>query len=94
MTTITFDTHEFVKELEAAGMPSVQAEAFLKIQKKVLEHSIDNTLVTKGDLDKVERKLSDDIKDVKADIRLITWMLGILIGGVLMIALKLYFPVP
>jgi hypothetical protein len=93
MSTITFDTYKFIKELETAGMPTVQAEALLKVQQEILDHSIDNTLATKADLDKVERQLSDEIKDVKADIRLITWMLGIVVGGVLMVALKLYFPV-
>jgi len=93
MSTITFDTYKFIKELETSGMPTVQAEALLKVQQEILDHSIDNTLATKSDLDKVERKLSDDIKDVKADINLMKWMLGFIFGGILLVALKLYFPV-
>ena len=30
MSTITFDTHKFVKDLRDAGMPEPQAEAFVR----------------------------------------------------------------
>ncbi|TAN35478.1 MAG: DUF1640 domain-containing protein [Verrucomicrobia bacterium] len=33
MTPITFDTHEFIKELKNAGFSEQQAEAITKLQK-------------------------------------------------------------
>lgn len=89
MGTITFDTYKFIKELESAGVPHAQAEAMLKVQQEVLEHSIDNKLATHGDIERIERKLLEH----DGEFRLLRWMLGILIGGVIMVALKLYFPV-
>ena len=36
MSTITFDTLKFVKQLEASGIPPVQAEAFINAQRDIL----------------------------------------------------------
>ena len=103
MSAITFDTYKFITELESSGVPHAQAEAMLKVQQQIIEHSIGNTLATKADLDKleratktdldkVERKLSDEIKDVKSDIHLMKWMLSLIIGGILMLVLKAFSP--
>lgn len=32
MSTITFDTHEFIKEPKSAGLSAEQAEVFTKLQ--------------------------------------------------------------
>ncbi len=50
MTTITFDMLKFVKQLEASGVPPVQAEAFVLAQQQILSDVLDSTLPTKGDL--------------------------------------------
>jgi hypothetical protein len=50
MSTITFDTLKFVKQLEASGVPPVQAEAFVLAQQQILSDVLDSTLATKGDL--------------------------------------------
>ncbi|OQY47268.1 MAG: DUF1640 domain-containing protein, partial [Desulfobacteraceae bacterium 4572_87] len=34
MTTITFDTHDYIKRLKAAGFDDTQAEALSDAQKK------------------------------------------------------------
>ena len=93
MSTITFDTHKFVKELETSGMPTAQVEALLKVQQEILEHSIDNTLATKSDLDKLEHKIEIKLAEHDGEFRLIRWMLGFILGGITLVALKLYFPV-
>ena len=36
MSSITFDTHKFVKDLQAAGVPPAQAEAFVLAQQEIL----------------------------------------------------------
>jgi hypothetical protein len=47
MSTITFDTHKFIKKLEASGTPTNQAEAIAE----ALQGAIgDSSLTTKADL--------------------------------------------
>jgi hypothetical protein len=53
MSTITFDTHKFVKRLTEAGMPLNQAEILADEQTKL----IDERLATKDDLEKLELRL-------------------------------------
>jgi hypothetical protein len=69
MSTINFDTHKFVKELESAGMPPAQAEAFVRAQQEILAQALDTTLATKS-----------DIAGLDAKIDKLSWMLGILIA--------------
>jgi len=53
MSTITFDTHKFVKRLTEAGMPLAQAEILADEQASL----IDERLATKDDLERLELKL-------------------------------------
>ena len=57
MTTIVFDTHAFVKELAAAGMPEKQAEVLARAQATL----IDEQLATKQDLKELELRLKHDL---------------------------------
>jgi hypothetical protein len=82
MSAVTFDTLKFVKELESAGMPQAQAEAQAKALANVLSESLDTTLATKA-----------DIQEVKSELKLMKWMLGVLMGGIAFILLRLYFPI-
>jgi hypothetical protein len=86
MTTITFDTHKFVKDLESAGVPPSQAEAFVRAQQEILSQALDSTLATRSD---IERKLIEFEGEFKA----LKWMLGIIVGGVVMLILRAFFPV-
>ncbi len=78
MVTITFDTLKFTKTLEKAGLPPAQAEAFR-------EASGEADLVTKKDL-------FIALAPIHADLTLAKWMLGLLLGGVIAIILKTFFP--
>ena len=69
MSTITFDTLKFVKDLESAGVPPAQAEAFVRAQQEILSQSLDTTLATKSDI---------AVPDLKIDK--LSWMMGILIA--------------
>ena len=89
MTTITFDTHKFVKDLESAGVPPLQAEAFVRAQQEILSQALDSTLATRSDIERVERKLIEFDGEFKA----VKWMLGIIVGGVVMLVLRAFFPV-
>ncbi|MBF0176161.1 MAG: DUF1640 domain-containing protein [Magnetococcales bacterium] len=66
---LSFDTLAFVRKLETAGVPSVQAEAQAEAISSILqqvEESRLKDLATKGDIQLVKR----DIELVKADIEL------------------------
>ena len=54
MSTLTFDTHKFVKRLTEAGMPLGQAEVLADEQTKL----IDERLATKDDLKMMELRLT------------------------------------
>ena len=54
MSTITFDTHKFVKQLTEAGMPLRQAEILAEEQARL----IDERLATKDDLERLELRLT------------------------------------
>ena len=83
MSTITFDTLKYVKQLESAGVSAAQAEAFVVAQRDILADVLETQLATKADIRlvrddivKVERRM--DGLDAKFDK--LSWMLGILIA--------------
>ena len=61
MATPTFDTLKFVKELESAGVPAVQAAAYVR----ALVTALDSTLAAKADVASVK----DDIALVKTELK-------------------------
>lgn len=70
MTTITFDTHKFVRKLKDAGFEEKQAEALTEAMQAVINES---ELVTRRDL-------QIELAPVKSDINLMKWMLGVILG--------------
>jgi hypothetical protein len=83
MSTITFETLKFTKMLERSGVPSAQAEAFAEAFK---EASGEADLVTK-------KVLIFGLAPIQADLSRVKWMLGILLGGVIALILKTFFPI-
>ncbi len=83
MNAVTFDTHDFIKELESSGFTEAQAEALVRAQKRANEANLD-ALVTKLDL---ERELAP----VKSDLILVKWMLVLVIVVTVVPALKTLF---
>ena len=65
MASIAFDTHAFVKELTAAGMPEAQAEVLANCQAKL----IDEKLATKQDLKELEDRLRRDMKELELRLK-------------------------
>ena len=79
------DTLSLARELRAAELPSVQAEAIAAaIGKAVVE-----TAATKADLLQLEAKLEGKIEQLKAT--LLTWFIAtqLTVGAVVIAALKL-----
>ncbi len=72
MSTITFDTHKFVKQLEVAGVPTVQAEAFVNAQRDILSEALGTSLATHTDVERIERKLIEH----DGKFSLLQWMAG------------------
>jgi len=62
---LAFDTHEFIKTLESAGMPSPQAEA---ISKAVHNIHTASDVATKADLEALDIKTGQALALLRKDI--------------------------
>ncbi len=83
MATVTFDTHKFVRTLEAAGLPTQQAKSIADAFKEA-----------QGESDLVTRKdLQIDLAPLKSDLLLLKWMIGLMLGGITALVLKAFFPI-
>ena len=98
MSTITFDTLKYVKQLEASGIPSAQAEAFINAQREILADVMDSTLATRGDLLALEKMIHTDVerierKQLEHDGRftLVQWMLAAVLAVAIANFAKQYF---
>ncbi len=80
----------FVERLKEAGFQEVQAEA---ISEAFQETSGEAELATRRDLDRLEAKLDRLEMKLAGETTLIKWMLGILLGGIIALILKAFFPV-
>jgi len=96
MATITFDTHKFIRRLKESGIPETQAEA---ISEAFRDATGEAELATKRDLELLKQDLRIDIARVElkltehdGDFKSIKWMLGIIVGGVIALVLKQFFP--
>ena len=90
MTTLTFDTHDFVKKLKGVGFSEEQAEVITDLQKTTVantmeqarhDYDLDN-LATKRDLKELELKLQSEFDKTKAE--LIRWVVGVVVGVALL----------
>jgi hypothetical protein len=83
MSSLSFDTHEFVKKLKDAGFSEEQAEAITDLQKATASNTLEqarhdyelDNLATKRDLRETELRLELKIAETKAD--LIRWVVGV-----------------
>ncbi len=82
MGTITFDTLKFVEKLRAGGVPEEQAKAEVEALVTAFSEAMDSQLATKTDINRLERELM-----------VIKWMVGLVLGGILTLILKAFFPV-
>lgn len=89
MSAITFDTLKFTKRLKAAGFTEPQAEA---IADSFLQATGEAEVATKRDIERLEAKLLGELTLVRGELTLVKWMLGVLLGGVMVLVLKTFFP--
>ena len=90
MTTITFDTLKYAKQLEASGIPAAQAEAFVNAQREILGEVLDTTLATRSDLLKLESKMDKEFSAIKTDLAVLKWGTGLVIAGIAAQLVKLF----
>jgi hypothetical protein len=64
-----FDTHHYVKKLEASGLDPKQAEAQVEFQAEILSTIIDNTIVTKENLKDTSNELKAEITEVRTELK-------------------------
>lgn len=82
MASVTFDTLKFVEKLTASGMPDAEAKA---IAEAFRDAQSDAELVTKKDL-------QIELAPLKGDLLLLKWMVGLVLGGIMALLLKSFFP--
>ena len=82
MATITFDTLKFVEKLKAGGVPEAQAKAEAEALVNAFSEAMDSQLATKSGINRLERELM-----------VVKWMVGLVLGGILTLILKAFFPV-
>lgn len=70
MSTITFDTHKYVRKLQAAGFDEKQAEGLTEAMLAAIDES---QLVTRKDL-------QIELAPIKSDLLLVKWMMGALVA--------------
>jgi hypothetical protein len=88
---VTFDTQEIVEELKSHGFTDDQASALTKIQKKIINESMDNALASKKDVVDAKTELKIDIQGLNTQLIVVKWMLGIVIAVEILPLLKQLF---
>ena len=81
MTTITFDTLKFVEKLKSAGIAEEHAKAEAEALVTAFSEAMDAQLATKADINRLERELL-----------VVKWMVGLVLGGIVTLMLKAFFP--
>jgi len=94
MTTITFDTHKFIRTLKEAGVPESQAEAFSDAFKDAQGEA---EIATQYDIKDVRRDITDLRTEINGELKLLRWMVGMSIAlstGTIALLAKLFFILP
>jgi len=89
MSSIAFDTLEFVNQLKAAKVPDEQAQAQAQALRRVLDTALANhstDLATKGDIALVRKELHSEISLVRKDMEALRKDIIIKKGGMFIVA--------
>jgi len=94
MAMAASDTLKFVERLTAAGISAAHAKAEAEALRDVLEVNLKD-LTTKQDLRELklemDHKIERELAPVRADLVLVKWMLGLVLGGILALIIKTFF---
>ncbi len=86
MTTVTFDTLRFFERLKNAGISEEQALAMAEAQKEAFSDALAGSFATKSDI----ARLETDLADIKAEQKIMRWMLGFLLAGMVALLIKTF----
>jgi hypothetical protein len=96
MASMSFDTHKIIRKLQGFGFEERQAEGISEILKDV---EVGQDLATRRDVESVrqevrELELRNDAKleEIKGDMKAVKWMLGVIVGGIVALLLRSFFP--
>ena len=99
MIAVTIDTLKFANRLKQAGMPSEQAEAQAQAIVEALDAS-SQSLTTQQGLRSLEAKMDKGFAavdtrfaEIKGEMVLLKWMLGVTVAGVIALVMKLFIHV-
>jgi len=88
------DKQAEAEALREAFVQQAQAVSSLADQVRTLasdtRHDVGG-MATKEDLAAAKTELKDDIADVRSDVRVLKWMLGFVLAGIISLMMKLFF---
>ena len=88
-----FDTHKLVRRLIESGFSEEQVEV---VTDAIKEAQDSHDIATRHDLRELElridTKFEKELAPIRVDLLLVKWMLGSLLGGVMTLLLKTFFP--
>ena len=87
---IAVDTLKIFERLKAANLNEEAAKEIAEVVREVSLESQKES-VTKEDIAKLESKIIERITAMEGELKLIKWMLGILLAGVMSLILKAFF---
>ena len=87
MSTVTFDTLKYVRQLEAAGIAPQQAEAFVTAQRDILSEALDTQLATKADILRLEGKVDAGLLRIENKTDALESRLIIKLGAIVVVAI-------
>jgi len=95
MSTVTFDTLEFVNTLKSAGMPAEQAEAVSVAVRKAQANA---EVASKDDVRELDTKteaaiarLDAKMDGIRGELSAQRWMLGFIAASVLSLVVRTFF---
>jgi len=88
MAAAMFDTAKSVDDLEAVKISREQARAIVELVRSSHEAA---DVATKGDLTNLEQRIDTRFIEIKGELTLLRWMLGVLITGVAGLLVRAFF---
>ena len=86
MTTITFDTHRFVRKLKEAGFEEKQAEAVVDAFR---DAQAETETAIRHDLKELELSLKADMQMLRGDMQAMEYRMTIKLGGMMALSVAI-----
>lgn len=88
MSITTFDTLKFAKQLKSAGFTDEQAEAQAEAMRVAFSEALDKQVATKADITVLQSDIANVRSELKADITVLKWMIGLVFAAVVIPLIK------